>query len=112
MADNQQDCIPKSMLMSMVTTALQRGGASKEVAAQVMQNLEEMKLSEGLVIAFITRTKESVAYISSPYIVGAPMGGFHFPPNGTNFSDELKRAQNEDRFVSVLYTVDASGNNL
>jgi len=76
-----------------------------------MRQLEEVTYITGTVIGFTTNELHEKASIATSY-PKTEIQNFSHPPNDAKYAAEFKRAQNEDRSISVAYRIDKNGDNL
>jgi len=99
------------MLAVVLTNVLQDSRVSKKVQNLALRQLEQVTYVTGTVIGFTTSEQVEKASIGTSY-PKTEVHTFSHPPNDLKYAAEFKRAQNEDRSLSVAYRIDENGNNL
>lgn len=107
------DCIPVPMLTQVLSHAMKAAGVPAATQQRVLQAADDLSYSDGAVQAIRTEPPKVEVFVAG--VGGGDRGAmrrFSFPPNPATFVDEFKRAQNEDRTVSVVFTSIAGVNQI
>lgn len=99
------DCLNANFINEIVKTTIRSASLKKTDSDKVLSQVNELQWAGGKVNLVQTNQTDRVIYVGSP---SADMTIFKFPPNGKDFEEELIRAQETDRAVSVSYVIDAT----
>ena len=97
------ECFQTNIASKIVEQSLASAGVSKEIAAKVMGAVSDTTSANGRVMLVQTNLNDRDIYVGGL----SSMTLFKFPLNPSKFEDELIRAQETHRGISVVYTVNS-----
>jgi hypothetical protein len=108
------NCIPTAVVPALIDGLLVKAGASAALRQKVATAANDLKYITGEVVAVATDAAKRNIAVAGMDNTGKPlqMASFKVPPNTKAMEDELLRAQNEGRRVSVVYSTDSQGDNI
>ena len=100
------DCFQMNIATKIIEQSLASAGVNKETATKIMGAVNETTWAGGKVVLVQTNLNDRDIYVGGTG--STQMTVFKFPLNPTKFEDELIRAQETNRGINVVYTVNSN----
>ncbi|MFZ0456617.1 MAG: hypothetical protein WCE54_15055 [Ignavibacteriaceae bacterium] len=94
-------CIPVDSVPTIVDRILTQAGATRTLKQKVTQSFSDLQYIDGQVSAIKTEAGKQLIFVTD--VPANKAASFEFPPNQKVFQDELIRAQDNGRIVSVVF---------
>jgi hypothetical protein len=97
------ECFQTNISAKIIEQSLLTAGVTKQMSKKVMDAVNESTWTDGKVMMVQTNANDRDIYVGGQ----SAMTVFKFPLNQANFENELMRAQETHRGVTVVYTINA-----